>query len=82
MVWLLGERSSNTENLLRTLCEFKSVIFGRASFLCLKMMLRTNSDESLRMMGQEGLSFLAGSEKTFAMIRYGGKAESWSEMSP
>ncbi len=82
MEWLRGERSSKTEYLLRTLWVDRSVNFGRESFLWRKMMPRMISEDNLRMTGQEGLSFLAGSENAFAMMRWGGKAESCAEISP
>jgi hypothetical protein len=82
MEWLRGERSWKTEYLLRTLWEDKLVNFGRESFLWWKMMPRMISEDNLRMTGQEGLSFLAGSENALTTMRWGGKAESGADVSP
>jgi hypothetical protein len=41
-----------------------------------------SSDESLRMTGQEGWSFLAGSANTLEMTSWMGIVASWAEISP
>ncbi len=48
---------------------------GRASFLCLKIRFLVYSDESLRMIGQVELPFLAGRAKTFVTRRWKGGVE-------
>ncbi len=45
-------------------------------------MLRISSEESLRMTGQDGWSFLAGKANTLEMMRCRGKEDSWAAMSP